>query len=417
MAVERIHRATKRTPEEQARLQEIRNRFQSERPNLSQLVAQDGYNEPVPHGLYLGLQQAIAELKKAREAAGLSLAQVAEKSGIDKAALSRLETGRQINPTVATLARYARAVGKRFRWTFEDAPPAPDHVAHPNPGGSGAAGQAAQPGVPRQTARRDPVVEIVRGAYVAVRGPELHSTDWVIADPDLDAAFLKRCRELGAPGSDFDLNWRLFNARKAKHLAGIPKAKKFVIPEIETDQFLWASEIAFRMILDRYQEAGQGGSLDRIICDPEVAKQFDQVAHRLAPGFSPLYYRWGALSLRKAAGRLRREAEKLDSPKFESLGRVRDVKSSALPRSQGLYLMGVAGRPLFVGDTLNIRGRVEHHIECGGGEALPEWVLSNYSPKDITLDVLPMPGSEYHAVEVLDLKAKTELRPALNLVS
>src|SRR5215469_783516 len=106
MAVERVHRANKRTPEEQARLKEIRERFQTERPNLSQLVGEEGYNEPIPHSAFLGLQQAVAELKKAREAAGLSLAQVAERSGIDKAALSRLETGRQINPTVATLARY-----------------------------------------------------------------------------------------------------------------------------------------------------------------------------------------------------------------------------------------------------------------------------------------------------------------------
>ena len=64
--------------------------------------------------------KSLAELKTARTAAGLSLADVAERSGIDKAALSRLENGIQANPTVETLLRYAAAVGKRLRWTLED---------------------------------------------------------------------------------------------------------------------------------------------------------------------------------------------------------------------------------------------------------------------------------------------------------
>ena len=72
----------------------------------------------------MDLLQALHELKTVREAAGLSLADVAERSGIDKAALSRLENGVQANPTVETLLRYAAAVGKRLRWTLEDVPAA-----------------------------------------------------------------------------------------------------------------------------------------------------------------------------------------------------------------------------------------------------------------------------------------------------
>jgi hypothetical protein len=36
--------------------------------------------------------------------------------------VSRLENGKQDNPTVATLMRYAAAVGKRFLWSYEDLP-------------------------------------------------------------------------------------------------------------------------------------------------------------------------------------------------------------------------------------------------------------------------------------------------------
>ena len=65
-------------------------------------------------------QTVRLELKKARERAGLSLSRLAELSGIDKAALSRLESGRHPNPTLDTLARYARAVGKRLVVSLED---------------------------------------------------------------------------------------------------------------------------------------------------------------------------------------------------------------------------------------------------------------------------------------------------------
>lgn len=56
----------------------------------------------------------FAQLKEAREAKGLSLADVTELSGMDRSALSKLETGQRANPTVETLVRYAEAVGKRL---------------------------------------------------------------------------------------------------------------------------------------------------------------------------------------------------------------------------------------------------------------------------------------------------------------
>jgi DNA-binding XRE family transcriptional regulator len=109
-----------RTPEEIARHKAIRERFQKEKPSLEQLVASGEYNEPLPLGEHLSIRQAIFALKKAREAAGLSLADVAERTGIDKAALSRVETGQNMNPTVATLCRYADALNKRWKWDLLD---------------------------------------------------------------------------------------------------------------------------------------------------------------------------------------------------------------------------------------------------------------------------------------------------------
>jgi DNA-binding XRE family transcriptional regulator len=124
MSEQSVHRKIDWTPEDRARHKALREKFQRERPTLEQLVASGDYAGPIPQGVVLDLLQGLAELKKARTAAGLSLADVAERSGIDKAALSRLENGIQSNPTVETLLRYAAAVGKRLRWTLEDVPAA-----------------------------------------------------------------------------------------------------------------------------------------------------------------------------------------------------------------------------------------------------------------------------------------------------
>ncbi|MBM3791413.1 MAG: helix-turn-helix transcriptional regulator [Acidobacteria bacterium] len=65
------------------------------------------------------VRAALAALKSAREARGLSLADVRDQTGIERSALSRLENGVS-NVTVRTLERYAQAVGKRIVVQLED---------------------------------------------------------------------------------------------------------------------------------------------------------------------------------------------------------------------------------------------------------------------------------------------------------
>jgi DNA-binding XRE family transcriptional regulator len=64
------------------------------------------------------MQKVIAGLKAARQAQGLSLAEVGEKSGIGKANLSRLENDASPNPTWDTIARYAESVGRKLEVTL-----------------------------------------------------------------------------------------------------------------------------------------------------------------------------------------------------------------------------------------------------------------------------------------------------------
>ena len=63
-------------------------------------------------GMYFDIQRALQALKREREQSGISISDVAKRSGLDRAVVSRLENGKQDNPTVATLMRYAAAVGK-----------------------------------------------------------------------------------------------------------------------------------------------------------------------------------------------------------------------------------------------------------------------------------------------------------------
>ena len=63
---------------------------------------------------YPALRQAVHGLKSARIEAGLSLAQVAEKSGLPEEALARLEAATLHNPTWKLLGDYAHAVGMKL---------------------------------------------------------------------------------------------------------------------------------------------------------------------------------------------------------------------------------------------------------------------------------------------------------------
>ncbi len=56
----------------------------------------------------------VARFKAVRESQGLTLAEAAERMGIDAPALSRLETGKMLNPTLATLHKWAEALGQKL---------------------------------------------------------------------------------------------------------------------------------------------------------------------------------------------------------------------------------------------------------------------------------------------------------------
>jgi DNA-binding XRE family transcriptional regulator len=91
-----------------ARAQATRQQL-AHKPSPTELLTPQELADSAP--FYFVLRDYIRELKSVREARGLTLANIAEKTGMAIESLSRLETGALTNPTWKTLATYAGALG------------------------------------------------------------------------------------------------------------------------------------------------------------------------------------------------------------------------------------------------------------------------------------------------------------------
>jgi DNA-binding XRE family transcriptional regulator len=122
----RVFIKAQRTPEEAAALRAERERFSRERPGRDRLAA-SGEIDPAEGstmGEYLALLRLLAALRAERERQGLSLTDLAERSGLERSAISKLETGKVLNPNLSTLRRYAAALGKQLTFGVRDLEPA-----------------------------------------------------------------------------------------------------------------------------------------------------------------------------------------------------------------------------------------------------------------------------------------------------
>ena len=87
------------------------------KPGPSELLTPQELNDAAP--FYLVLRDYIRQLQKAREAAGVTLADLSARSGLAVETLSRLENGALTNPTWKTLGVYAAALGLQPRLDLE----------------------------------------------------------------------------------------------------------------------------------------------------------------------------------------------------------------------------------------------------------------------------------------------------------
>lgn len=66
------------------------------------------------------VQRMAMLLRNARESAGLSLTEIAERTGMARQAISRIESGENRNPTVSTMIRLAAALNKEWVVDLQD---------------------------------------------------------------------------------------------------------------------------------------------------------------------------------------------------------------------------------------------------------------------------------------------------------
>jgi site-specific DNA-methyltransferase (adenine-specific) len=257
-----------------------------------------------------------------------------------------------------------------------------------------------------------PNAEMAAVAQAYLESRDGYSTDRVIADPDMNRRFLHRCRELGVVGTDYELNWKLMYARKNSYLSSMPKTRRYSATHI--DDFEFSSEIALVHVKHQVEEQRRVITLDKVLCDPELARLFDEIAEKLAPGFSPLDYRWAALRVRKAAGRSFRQVQKASLPAFDFLGPTNSIRPSRVTTEQGIYFFRCEDESLFVSHTDNLRRRIERHFDSSNSRGVPDWLYDSGS-RSIHLGIVPMPRVTTGDRKIVELKAVSTYEPLLNV--
>ena len=186
-----------------------------------------------------------------------------------------------------------------------------------------------------------------------------YSPDRVVADPELNLRFVAWCHGRGMQESARDLNHKLLNSRKAGGLTKYRTTKKTRVGP--ADDFKFAAEISAR-----HMEKKHGIKLDNILCDPILAREFDEHAIEMAPGYSSLQYRWTALNLRKTR-KLRPEivSQILHCDRI-AIGPISNTNPHDLPAAPGVYVFYTNDTTLYVGESGNLKRRVTKHLDAFG---------------------------------------------------
>jgi GIY-YIG catalytic domain-containing protein len=205
--------------------------------------------------------------------------------------------------------------------------------------------------------------EIVEAFHQASQG---FSPVRVVADPELNRAYLSECGRLGLDSDAAQLNRSLLNLRKRGALRGLSSRRTILKDQPD---YRFAAEIAARF-LEREIEI----TLDQIICDPRYAERFDEIARAIVPGGKSFEYRWAALNLRKQQ-RLKPEVlARVARPSSVLQFKVGSFSLDTVPRSPGLYLFYSSHATLYVGESDNLQNRIRKHLDHSDNKELARWL-------------------------------------------
>ena len=208
-----------------------------------------------------------------------------------------------------------------------------------------------------------------------------HSTDYLLCDPKLSKRFLSACRERSLPGDARMWNSFLLRIRKSGKLPKSTNSGRR-LSYTDMDPYSDGSEAAMRLVGIDY-----GMTLDEMLCSPQAASEFDQLAGMFSPGYSSFEYRWAALALRKRAGTKRYRTIASDQQEYWTQQRTPNRFAiekclAAKYDCPGVYAVLFEDSVLYVGETQSIRDRVEKLLNTEAWmnfapTAVRSWSLDN----------------------------------------
>lgn len=251
-----------------------------------------------------------------------------------------------------------------------------------------------------------PVSATICSAFLTAR--DGYSADVVLTDPPLNKSFIEACRAAGLDEAEVYLNSQLLALRKSGKLEGHPTTKRAKVRSQE--EYRFASEIAIRF-LERERQV----SLDLVLCDTSLALAFDEVAARIAPGFTPFEYRWAALGLRKNRKLQPELLSRVVVPEAVFSMKVKDLVVDEVPLRAGLYLFYDASESLYIGEAENLRKRIKKHLEHSDNKGLARWLWGHGAEQlHVEFHVLPE-GIAARSRKALELELIRSRHPVFNV--
>jgi predicted GIY-YIG superfamily endonuclease len=218
---------------------------------------------------------------------------------------------------------------------------------------------------PAWAAEGDELQRVVQESFAEVH--DGWSVDEVLVGDELNRAFVERCRNVVPDADATLLNWTLLTLRKAGKLE-TEATKRHALRH---EKYLHAAEIAARWMYDKYEI-----STDRVMCDPERRREFDQMAQAVAPDVSTYRLRKAALSLRKAR-RLRPElVVRVADWKKEAITRAASEvvdDPRRVPEKPGIYIFRDTTGYLYIGQSSNLHDRVAEHLDASDRTSLANY--------------------------------------------
>lgn len=266
--------------------------------------------------------------------------------------------------------------------------------------------------LPSQDMEEPSLADVVTQAFSATH--DGWSSDEVILHDDLNTAFVQYCQKLAPTASSEDCNWTLMNLRKAGKLSAIKTTRR--APRADSD-YSHIAEIAARSMMDQHRT-----TIDQIMADPEKRKQFDELAVKYDSEVDPYSVRKAAFSLRKAR-RLRPELITRIADWGRTISELKIEKAQAkpelIPEQPGIYIFRDATGYLYIGQSDDLRKRLEEHFDESSNRALASY-LDEQSEAEIRIELHAFPVDS-RAKEVMVRRAyESELirsrKPRFNIL-